>query len=252
MKNKRHFPMVMRKEIKNFSALKESCLGLLAEPEEKLRMFDNDKNFKLSDLSGDTFVRSNNKKLYSSYSVVAFHDMSDEGLKLENELPYGPEMGPRERQIGMKTLKEPYYHPRYDERQYTKYTPYCLPEIKNFLENFSPYGEKSCRSSMVVLSPGMYLDPHYDMGPEFASRFQVSIETDGQTEMGFRKNKNYPWEVYVFEEGFSYFVNTGYEHYAINYGDINRYQVRVCVIGQQLLSDYSKVDPNYTKDKWNG
>ncbi len=97
----------------------------------------------------------------------------------------------------------------------------------------------------------MYLSPHWDMGPEFASRFQIPIIATGGMEMGFRKNQRHSWSVYKFVEGYSYFVNTGYEHYARNDDVDTRYQVRVCIIGQELLKDYTEVTPNFEKINWN-
>lgn len=217
---------------------------------KETKKYDSDSKFQLNGVDGTNFVKSN-QAIYGNYSVVAFQEINDELVELSKNIEYNENSTPFQRQRGMITLKPPYYHPKYDERSYTKFTPFASNDVKNFLSNFSPYKEQSCRSSLVKLNPGMYLSPHWDMGPEFCSRFQIPIVANKNMEMGFRKNKNHQWNVYKFEEGYAYFVNTGYEHYARNDDDNTRYQVRVCVIGQKLLNNFEKIDCNYLKNEWN-
>ena len=100
------------------------------------------------------------------------------------------------------------------------------------------------------MDPNATLRPHWDMGPEFASRFQIPIVATKGMEMGFRENKNKKWKVWQFEEGYAYFVNTGFEHYVRNEDDRTRYQVRVCVIGQNVLNDFESIEHDYDKDDW--
>lgn len=216
---------------------------------KETKKYDSDSKFQLNGVDGTNFVKSN-QAIYGNYSVVAFQEISDEMVEYSNDLEYNEDSTPYQRQRGMISMEPPYYHPKYDERSYTQFTPFASPDVRDFLETFSEYGEQSCRSSLVKLNPKMYLSPHWDMGPEFASRFQIPIVATDGMEMGFRKNKNHPWKVYKFEEGYAYFVNTGYEHYARNDDETTRYQVRVCVIGQRLLWDYNEVEPNFEKTNW--
>lgn len=216
---------------------------------KETQKYDSDSKFQLNGVDGTNFVKSN-QAIYGNYSVVAFQEISDESLVYAKSIKYDENSTPFQRQRGMISMEPPYYHPKYDERSYTKFTPFATTDVRYFLDTFSEYGEQSCRSSLVKLNPKMYLSPHWDMGPEFASRFQIPIVANKNMEMGFRKNKNHKWQVYRFEEGYAYFVNTGYEHYARNDDDTTRYQVRVCVIGQKLLKDFEEVRPNLEKINW--
>ena len=268
-KTKRHFPLVMRKKLTNYEKLKETCLDIISKVDEKFmaqfndaekiirdeeffketQKYDSDSKFQLNGMDGTNFVKSN-QAIYGNYSVVAFQEMSDEMVDFSKKNPVNEKSTPLQRQRGMKSLQPPDYHPKFDERSYTKFTPFASNDIKDFLNKFSNYNEQSCRSSLVKLNPKMYLSPHWDMGPEFASRFQIPIIANKNMEMGFRKNKKHKWQVYRFEEGYAYFVNTGYEHYARNDDNTTRYQVRVCIIGQKLLQDFEVVEHDFEKLNW--
>ena len=265
-KTKRHFPLVMRKKLPNFDKLQKTCLDIISRVDEDFmpdvsakaekimsdkdffKKYDSDKPFQLDQGDGSNFVKSN-QAIYGNYSVVAFQEMSYELSILSDTWPTEPSSSPLARQRGMKSLQAPDYHPKYDERSYTKFTPFATPEVQEFLTDFGGV-EQTCRSSLVKLDPHMYLTPHFDMGPEFASRFQIPIVATKGMEMGFRENKNKKWKVWQFEEGYAYFVNTGFEHYVRNEDDKTRYQVRVCVIGQNVLNDFESVQHDYDKENW--
>ena len=236
MIGKKWFPFVMRKRIEGYSDLQEHCLDLVNQMEDRLASAP---EFLVDD--NDSHFRDDDVLVYSSgsgrYSMLQFQTMGDI-----------PEISDFDRKRLSRTLHRfGEYDPKNDERAYTKWTSFATPKIKTFFETFeSPI----CRSSITKMDPNATLRPHWDMGPEFSVRIQVPIVATDGMEMGFRINKKHPWKVYRFEEGYAYFCNTGYEHYARNDGDQTRYQVRLNVIGQSFLWDYNEIDADFEKLEW--
>ena len=227
----------MRKPLAN-SGFFQSCINLIGREYD----FDTDSFFQLNMSSDED--RSGDQVEVGEYSMVAFQEQS-----IETDKPY-KKLSPLQRLRALKKKNDD-WHPSFDERTYTKFTPFADDQIKDFLNTFSPYGEESCRSSIVRLQPGKFLRPHFDCGPDIVTRFQIPLVTNPGAKLGFRKNKRDFWNVYRFEPGYIYFINTGYEHYATNYGSETRFHVRVCCNGTEVLKDYEEVDPMALKVKWN-
>lgn len=155
------------------------------------------------------------------------------------------DLSPYDRARGMRDTGSKFYHPHYDERNYTKPTEYYNGYFKTVLDSFP---DEVCRSGTVCLHPGKFLSAHFDIGPEYVTRLQIPIITNKKSILGFRsKNDKNTWEIYHLPaDGSVYFVNAAYEHFAINEGDESRYQIRVCLNGQNSLDGLKDVQPNYT------
>lgn len=242
MKNRKDFPFCMRKRVDNFSEIEKQVRSLIGVKEAS----SNDTHFIDMKNNKENFVTSA-ESLHDTYSVVPFHTLSDSAVEEISRIDHEPSTNPVERLRGMKTYEYPYYHPIFDERRYTKKTEYCVGPIEEFLYSFP---NPPCRCSLVRMTPGNYLSPHVDMDITFASRFQVPVISDMKTEMGFRRTRKDEWDVFLFEPGHIYFVNSAYEHYVKNFGTEDRYNLRVCLEGQESFVGFTEVAPNYRKSVW--
>jgi hypothetical protein len=244
-KNKRELPFVLKLKKKiDIDKLKTQLHNYLLDINNSQNfLYDkasSEHNYDLSNTKGEHFVL-NYEEIYKTYAKIGLQSLSDDALHLANSLEKNvSEYSPYERAKGMKNTSTKFYHPYYDERNYTKPTEFYKGYIKEFLESFK---DEPCRSAIVSLEPGKFLSPHFDIGPEYITRLQIPIITNKKAVMGFRKDND--WFEYHFPaDGSIYFVNSGWEHYAVNNGDQNRYQLRVCLNGQQELEDAEEVLPN--------
>jgi len=202
----------------------------------KLDIKDLDKNtsetqYRLNKLNGEKFI-DDYENFIRGYSKITFHKMTDQAVELSNKLPSVETYGPRERIKGMIDTGSKFYHPNYDERNYTVYTEYATGYIKEVLEMFEA---TTCRAAVVCLETGQKLSKHVDVGPEHIVRCHIPLVTNPEARMGFKVNDT--WEEYHMPaDGSVYAVNSGLEHYAFNWGP-RRIQMRVCLMSQEDTID---------------
>lgn len=245
-KGKRDLPFVLKLKKKiDINRVQSQLIDLLIKAEKDQREYSYDKassehNYDLSNKQGENFV-SNYSEIYKTYAKIGFQSLSDDAIRIGStiEKPIA-NFTPYERAKGMLDTSSKYYHPFYDERNYNKKTEYYNGYIGEFLDSFK---DDVCRSAAVCLQPGKFLTPHFDIGPEFVTRLQIPIYTNKKAVMGFRKDKDTWFEYHFPADGSIYFVNSGWEHYAVNNGDENRYNIRVCLNGQIELEDAEEVEP---------
>jgi hypothetical protein len=131
-----------------------------------------------------------------------------------------------------------FYHPNYDERNYTVHTEYAVGYIKEMLEMFEA---QTCRAAVVVLEQGQKLSRHVDVGPEHIIRCHIPLVTNSEARMGFKVNGQ--WEEYHMPaDGSVYAVNSGLEHYAYNWGP-KRTHIRVCLVSQEDTENCEVLEP---------
>jgi len=189
-------------------------------------------NYDLKDNSGKTFI-TNYDDAYKLYSHIGFQSLSDEATSVLPGYRDISELSPRDRARGMKRTESKYYHPLYDERNYTKTTPYCTGYINEVINGFK---SQSCRSSLVVLHPGKFLSPHFDIGAEYVVRLQIPVFTNEQSILGVKCKDG--WEEYHLpSDGSIFFINSAWEHYVYNKGGESRYQIRICLHDQFDLEE---------------
>jgi hypothetical protein len=237
-KNKRDLPFILKLKKKlDIVRLQEELTYLLGVSKNdnnfKYDKASSEHNYNLSNTKGVNFVHNYNE-IYKTYAKIGFQSLSDDALELAKTIEKPVEsFTPYERAKGMKHTNSVNYHPYYDERNYTKRTEFCTPYINEILDGFG--GDEACRAAIVTLEPGKFLSPHFDIGPEFVVRLQIPIITNTEAVMGFRKDSNTWYEYHMPADGTMYFVNSGWEHYAVNNGTENRYQLRICLNGQENL-----------------
>lgn len=243
---KRGLPFVGRLKIKfPIEELQREISGLLsAARNNTIQAFGMDPassehNYHLKNTKGESFIK-NYDEFYAQYSAIGFQELTPEARALANRLPFKvTDLTPRQRLRGMCDTNYEFYHPHYDERNYTTPTHFQTPLIAKVLGSFL---DQACRSALVVLKPGQFISPHFDIGPEFVSRLHIPIFTNPDARFGILGNNG--WEEYYFpSDGHAYFVNSGWEHYAINLGQEPRFQIRICLNGQQDLMGMENLDP---------
>jgi hypothetical protein len=245
-KNKRDLPFILKLKKKLDIDRLRSELVYLLNLSKNDTSFTYDKassehNYNLANTKGVNFVHNYNE-IYKTYAKIGFQSLTDEALNLAKTIEKNVEsFTPYERAKGMKNTGSVYYHPFYDERNYTKRTEFCTPYINEILDGFG--SDVSCRSAIVTLEPGKFLSPHFDIGPEYVVRLQIPIITNTEAVMGFRKDNDTWYEYHMPADGTMYFVNSGWEHYAVNNGTENRYQLRICLHGQESLEGAEELLP---------
>ena len=253
-KNKKSLPLIGRLKKKiNVQAAKDQLLPLLKENEEKLKngLLELDPSatehtYDLKKKDGEDFI-DNYDEFYKRYSAIGFQEMTDEaknmGFKMKKAVS---DFTPVQRLKGMTNTASEFYHPYYDERNYTKPTNYCTDYINEFLHSFKSI---SCRSAVVALHPGRFITKHFDIGAEYITRLQIPIVTNENAVIGVKTTNGWN-EYHLPADGSIFLVNAGVEHYAINSGNDVRYQIRVCLQSQEDLEDIEDYEPtNFVSDE---
>ena len=244
-KGKRDLPFVLKLKKKiDIDAAKERLdvyLNQLADDKTfKYDKASTEHNYDLANTKGENFV-ANYEDIYKTYAKIGFQSLTDDALSVAANIKRKvEEYTPYERAKGMRHTSSANYHPYYDERNYTKPTEFYDGYFGEFLDSFK---DEACRSAIVTLEPGKFLSPHFDIGPEYVLRLQIPLITNTAAVMGFRKDTDTWYEYHLPADGSIYCVNSGWEHYAVNNGFDNRYNLRVCLNGQLELADAEEVVP---------
>ena len=253
-KNKKNLPLLGRLKKKiDVQAVKDQILPLLKENEEKLKngLFELDPSatehtYDLKNKKGEDFI-DNYDEVYKRYSAIGFQEMTDEAKEIGSKMEKAvSDFTPVQRLKGMTNTASEFYHPYYDERNYTKPTNHCTGYIDEFLHSFESV---SCRSAVVALHPGRFITKHFDIGAEYITRLQIPIVTNKDAVIGVKAPGGWN-EYHLPADGSIFLVNAGIEHYAINSGSDVRYQIRVCLQSQEDLEDIEDFKPtNFISDK---
>ncbi len=196
-------------------------------------------NYHLKTSRGESFIR-NYEEFYAQYSVIGFQDLSEEARISAAGLSFSVnDLTPSQRLRGMRNTSSVKYHPHYDERNYTKPTRFLTGYIAEVLSGFKA---EACRAALVCLQPKNYISPHFDIGPEYVVRTMIPVITNSKSIVGIRTASGYS-EFHLPADGGIYFINAGFEHYAINDGCEPRYQIRICLNGQDDLDGLVPLEP---------
>jgi len=251
---KRELPLIgrLRKTIDVQRAL-DQVTRLINENEEKIRngLLEMDPSstehtYDLKNTKGEDFIK-NYDEVYKRYSVIGFHELTDEAKALGSSMTKKvSDFTPVQRLKGMIDTASEYYHPYYDERNYTKPTSYNTGYIREFLDSFT---SSSCRAAVVSLHPGRFITKHFDIGAEYITRLQIPLVTNPKAIIAVKTHGGWN-EYHLPADGSVFFINAGVEHYAINAGDDVRYQIRVCLESQEDLADMEEYAPvNFVSDE---
>lgn len=246
-KTKRDLPLIGRLNYRVDIAKLQTEIGELLSLREKnpaggFATFDpasSEHNYHLKTSKGESFIR-NYDDFYRQYSMIGFQELSDDAKAHAARTPFSVgDLTPSMRLRGMKDTGHAKYHPLYDERNYTKKTQFYRGAVADVLDGFAA---EPCRTALVCLRPHEYISPHFDIGPEFITRVMVPVFTNPGAVVGVKVDGGYQ-EFHIPADGGVYFINSGFEHYAINQGDQPRYQIRVCLNGQEDLEGMRPLAP---------
>ena len=246
-KNKHKLPLIgrLKKTIDLEKALPQ-IKSLIENNDEKIKSglleldpSASEHTYDLKNTKGEEFIK-NYEEVYKKYSVIGFQELTDEAKTLGSRLSKKvSDFTPLQRLKGMTDTSSEYYHPFYDERNYTKPTVYCTDYVDEFLHSFKSV---SCRSAVVALHPGRFITKHFDIGAEYITRLQIPIITNKDAVIGVKTDGGWN-EYHLPADGSIFFINAGVEHYAINNGNEIRYQLRVCLESQEDLEDIEDFTP---------
>lgn len=253
-KNKNSLPKIGRlKKTIDVQAALNQVMNLIKENEEKLNRgllemdpSSTEHTYDLKNSKGEDFIK-NYSEVYKKYSVIGFQELTDQAKQIGSAMEKKvSDFSPLQRLRGMTNTSSEYYHPFYDERNYTKPTQYCTGYISQFLNSFK---STACRSGVVSLHPGRFITKHFDIGAEYITRLQIPIVTNPGAVIGVKTEGGWN-EYHLPADGSIFFINAGIEHYAINNGDDVRYQIRVCLESQEDLEDIEEYSPvNFVSDQ---
>lgn len=195
--------------------------------------------YRLNNSRGEKFIKDY-EEFIKHYSSVTFHKITDEGEAIAKSITKSlDDYSPLDRLKGMVDTGSRFYHPYFDERNYTEFTESATGYIREILESFDAV---TCRAAIVVLKPGQRITRHFDVGPEHIIRLHIPLFTNTGATMGFKSVGG--WDQYHLPaDGGIYAVNTGIEHWAQNTGTETRYQMRICLTSQEDTVDMQTVNP---------
>lgn len=195
--------------------------------------------YRLNKKNGDKFIKDY-EEFIKNYSSITFHQITDEAEEYANTVTKKlDEFSPLDRLKGMIDTGSKFYHPYYDERNYTVFTEDATGYIREVLEQFQ---STTCRAAIVLLRPGQRITRHFDVGPEFIIRTHIPLWTNPGSKMGFKVDGGWH-EYHLPADGGIYAVNTGIEHWAMNVGDEPRFQMRICLTSQEDTFELETVEP---------
>lgn len=128
---------------------------------------------------------------------------------------------------------DPNWVPEEDERCYNKPRSFTdqLPYTMSVLNAFkSPIG----RTRYARLHAGGQILPHIDYDTNYALRFHIALKTNPDSFLKVRRNEKSPWKSFhIPVDGYVYWLNTGYQHTAINNGNETRWHLLIGTNGQE-------------------
>lgn len=120
-----------------------------------------------------------------------------------------------------------------DESKYNFPRPFLseMPELSRILAFF---GSRLMRARFAKISPGFKIKPHIDYDTTYGIRLHMAVQTNSLAKIFARRSQKDSFEQFhIPADGFLYFVNAGFEHYAGNEGDSDRVHLVLSVLGQQ-------------------
>ncbi len=196
-------------------------------------------HYRLNNHAGDKFIKEYDSVI-QHYSSITFNKITSEAADYAASLTKTmEEFTPLDRLKGMVDTGSKFYHPYYDERNYTDFTEHATGYIREILDGFK---STPCRAAIVVLRPGQRISRHFDIGPDFLIRLQIPIFTTPSAIMGFKTDTGWA-QYHMPADGSMYAVNAGIEHWAMNTSDAVRYHLRICLTSQEDTAGMTEFPP---------
>jgi hypothetical protein len=127
-----------------------------------------------------------------------------------------------------------------NEKNYGKFRSFIddLDYTKQILSSFK---NKVTRARFARLKPGADIKPHIDNNVGYGVRYHLALETNDQCYIAIRKNPKSDFEYFhIPADGHLYYINVGFEHFAINKGDTDRVHLVIGINGLDDLVPFKK------------
>jgi len=113
-----------------------------------------------------------------------------------------------------------------------------LPNIKKLLTSFK---NKVTRARFARLKSKSDIKPHIDHNVHYGVRYHLALETNKDSYLAVRRNPHQDFQYFhVPADGHLYFLNIGFEHFAVNNGDKDRIHLVIGVNGLDDLIPFAR------------
>ena len=127
-----------------------------------------------------------------------------------------------------------------NEKNYGKFRSFIddLNYTKHILSSFK---NKVTRARFARLKSGADIKPHIDNNVGYGVRYHLALETNDECYIAIRKNPKLNFEYFhIPADGHLYYINVGFEHFAINKGNSDRVHLVIGVNGLDDLIPFKK------------
>ncbi len=128
--------------------------------------------------------------------------------------------------------------PLLDEANYNKPREFmsALPYLNSVINSFS---DPIMRARFAKMGAGFAIAPHIDYDIPYGTRFHLAVHSNERSSLKIRRSPKDEFETFHIPcDGYFYFVNVGFEHYAENFGSTERTHLVVSVNGHQDILKY--------------
>lgn len=127
-----------------------------------------------------------------------------------------------------------------NEKNYGKFRSiiHDLDYVQTLLKSFK---NKVTRARFAKLAPGSDIKPHIDNNVGYGVRYHLALETNPDCYIAIRKNPKQDFEYFhIPADGHLYYINVGFEHFAVNNGPTDRVHLVIGVNGLDDLLPFKK------------
>jgi len=126
-----------------------------------------------------------------------------------------------------------------NEKNYGKFRN-IIDDLDNLKKLLLSFKNKVTRARFARLKSNSNIRPHIDYNVSYGVRYHLALETNDNCYLAIRKNPKSDFEYFhVPADGYLYFINVGFEHFAVNHGNWDRIHLVIGVNGIDDLIPYT-------------
>ena len=125
-----------------------------------------------------------------------------------------------------------------DEGNYNSLRPFMseFPQLSRLIKGFGP---SLMRARFAKISPGFSIKPHIDYDLTYGIRIHLAFKTNTKSFVAVKTHADRDFIKYhIPVDGHFYFLNTGFKHYAENFGDSDRVHLVLSIRDQSLIKPF--------------
>jgi Aspartyl/Asparaginyl beta-hydroxylase len=127
-----------------------------------------------------------------------------------------------------------------NEKNYGKFRS-LISDLEYTKQLLSGFKNKVTRARFARLKPGGDIKPHIDNNVGYGVRYHIALETNDDCYIAIRRNPKQDFEYFhIPADGYLYYINVGFEHFAINNGKTDRIHLVIGVNGLDDLLPFKK------------